>query len=132
MGENLPGIYRKSLWEIYARSVALVTVLGLVAAGIIGGYDLVERFNPAWTLNASMQVKYTSNEAYTKFGAFHQGLSESEITRQRLKHYEELLRMERQNASQSLVKVGLGLAVILVLNLIVFGVERRRLRSSNR
>ncbi len=132
MGENLPGIYRKSLWEIYARAVAFVSIFGLVVAGVIGGYDLVERIFPTWTLNAAMQIKYESNDAYTKFGAFHKDLSESEITRQRTSHYEDLLRMERKNAGQSLVRVAWGLLVILLLNLMLIGIDRRRIKRLNR
>lgn len=119
MVENLRALYRQSLWQVYARAIAIVSILGLLMAGIIGGYDLLELSFPAWTLNSALHEKYQSNESFTKFGAFHKGLSDAELTRQRQENYEGLLRTERRNATQSLAKVGLGLLVMGVLNLIL-------------
>jgi|GEM_PF-5710700 len=108
--------YRQSLWDVYARSISLISVAALVAAFVMGGYSLVKIANPALTLASSLHEKYQTNESYTQFGTFKKDLSQEEIKRERMANYEQLLRMERRDAKQRLIQVGFSLIVIATLN----------------
>ncbi len=116
MEASLKKDYQQSFWESYSRAISLISVLSLVIAFVIGSYDLLKLIRPEFTLSSNLQEKYKTNESYTGFGAFKKNLSEKEIARERTLNYEKLLRMERRNAQQRLVKVGFTLLIITILN----------------
>lgn len=116
MSQSLKQHYRKHLWDIYARAISLVSVLGVTIVLVIGCYDLGRIFSPSLTLNSALHEKYKNNDSYTEYGTFKKSLTEEQITLERNQNYEKLLRIERRNGQQRLTKVGLGLLVIIVLN----------------
>ncbi len=120
MKSTFARVYKETLWRIYARSVSFVSVLGFVIIVVLGGYDLLELASPKFTMASGLYEKYQTNETFTKFGALKQGLSDDEVTRERISNYEQLLRMERQDAKQSLVKIGLACLALLILNGFLF------------
>lgn len=129
MTNHLTETYRaKGLWQVYASAVATVSIAALVVAFVIGGYDLLKLSFPAFTLNSALHEKYQTNESYTEFGTFKKELSQEEITRERTANYDKLLRIERRNALQRLIKVGLALLAIAILNGIVV-IAARRIRG---
>lgn len=103
-----------------------MSVLGLMVAFVMGAYDLVQWTFPKFTLNASLTEKYQSDEAYTKFDVLKKDRSAEEITRERLIDYEKMLRMERRNARQNLVKVVFVLLVIAFMNAVLAITYRRK------
>ncbi len=126
MSDKLSSYYKASLWEIYARAISLVSIVGIVAVVVIGGYDLVEIAAPQVTMNAKTYEKYQSDEAYTKFGAMKKNLSAAQVTQERKAFYAQALNIERKQALQSLTRVGLGLLAIALLNLLLVINYRRR------
>jgi hypothetical protein len=108
--------YRRRLWYIYARAVSMVSVLGVTIALMIGGYDVVKIISPSSTLNSALHEKYQNNDSYTEYGTFKKSLTDPQITRERTLNYAKLLRIERRNGQQRLIKVGLGLFVLLAMN----------------
>ncbi|MBI2345756.1 MAG: hypothetical protein HYV03_02495 [Deltaproteobacteria bacterium] len=116
MEPPLGTIYRQTLRESYSRAIALISILGVVVAVVIGGYDLLQLIRPDFTLSSALREKYSTNESYTEFGTFKSELSEEQISHERMANYEKLLRMERRNAQQRLVKTGLALLAIAALN----------------
>ena len=128
---SLKRIYGESIWELYARAVSLVTVIVIVVAFVMGGRDLFKLTFPEYTLNASLHEKYKSNESYTNFGVLKKGLTHEQITLERIANYEKLLRMERRGAKQNMVKIGLALVIVAILNgvlLITYRVKKNRER----
>lgn len=126
MANPLPAMYRRGLWEVYARAVSLISILALAVAFVVGGYDLVKLAIPAFTLNSALHEKYQTNESYTEFGTFKKELSPDAITHERTENYKKLLRMERRNALQRLVKVALAILIIAILNGVLIVTYRRR------
>lgn len=116
MEKTLTEIHKRSLWNVYAHAVSLISILALVVAFVIGGYDLIKLAIPAFTLNSALHEKYQTNESYTEFGTFKKELSPDAITHERTENYEKLLRMERRNALQRLIKVALAILIITILN----------------
>jgi len=117
--------YKNPLLEIYTRAVAIVTVLTIVVAFVMGVCDLIEWTKPNWTLSSGLHEKYQNNESFTQFGAFYKGSSQEEITKQRVANYEKLLRMEQRNAKLSLIKVFLALVIVGVLNVTVILIHKK-------
>lgn len=110
---------------VYARAISMISVLTLVVAFVIGGYDLLKLAFPAFTLNSALHEKYQTNESYTEFGTFKKELTQETITHERTENYAKLLRMERLNALQRLVKVGLAIVVVAALNGILLVTYRK-------
>lgn len=108
--------YKKGLWGIYANAVSMIGILTFVVAFIIGGYDLIRLAFPQFTLNSALYEKYQTNESYTEFGKFRNDVPEKDVTYERTANYQKLLRIERQNALQRLVKVGLAVVIVTILN----------------
>lgn len=126
MERPLADFYRGRIWDLYARAVSAVTIIVLVVACVLGGFDLLKFAFPGFTLNSSMHEKYQSNDAYTDFGTFRKELSDRQITLERTANYEKLLRMEQRDAAQRLVKIAFALAAVAVLNVILVFTGRRR------
>lgn len=116
MKNPLKDNYRKQLWDIYARAVSMISTLVIVVSFVIGGYDLAKLAFPAFTLNSALHEKYQTNESYTEFGKFNKDLPQEAITHERVENYKKLLRMERRNALQRIVKVLLAVFIVAVLN----------------
>ena len=131
MPSRLEQEYGKRLWAIYAHAVSIVSVLAVTVAVMFGGYDLVRIASPATTLNSALHEKYRSNETNTGYGTFKTSLTEDRITRERTLNYEKLLRMERRSGRQRLIKAGLVLGVLGILNVLVLSAGRRRYDSSS-
>ena len=126
MSQPLQQHYRKHLWEIYARAISLVSVLGVTIVLVVGCYDFGRIFSPALTLNSALHEKYQSNESYTEYGTFKKSLTEEQITLERNQNYEKLLRIERRNGQQRLSKVGMVLLVIIIMNSFLVIIGNRR------
>ena len=118
--------YPQRLWESYARAVSLISVLGVVICFVVGGYDLLKLVAPEFTLNSALREKYKTNDSYTEFRSFKKDLPEERLTYERTENYQKLLRIERQNALQRLVKVVLALLIIVLINWIFILTSRRR------
>ncbi len=108
--------YKNRIWELYARAISTVSVLAVVAAFVIGGYDIIKLALPSITLNSALHEKYRTNESFTDYGTFKKDLSEEAITIQRSGNYQKLLKMERRDAWQRLIKVALALIALAALN----------------
>src|SRR3989338_2777288 len=120
-------VHRESLWKSYSRAVSFISILTFVVSFVIGGYDLLKLIHPQFTLNSALQEKYKTNESYTEFGTFKKKISEEQITHERIANYQKLLRMERQNARQRLIKIGFALFAVMILNgVFVFTLRWRR------
>lgn len=126
MKNPLSKIYKSDLWDVYARAVSVVSVLVVVVACVMGGYDLLKLAFPAFTLNSALHEKYQTNESYTEFGTFKKDQPQEKITHERIENYNKLLRMERLNALQQLVKVGLAIVIVLTLNGILITTYRKK------
>ncbi len=126
MERPLADMYRGRVWELYARAVSAVTVITLVVACVLGGFDVLKLAFPALTLNSALHEKYQTNDSYTDFGTFRKELSDRQITLERTANYEKLLRMERRDATQRLIKIGFALAAVGLLNGVLVVVSRRR------
>lgn len=126
MIRELAKTYKKGLWDVYAHAISMISILTLVVAFVIGGYDLLKLALPEFTLNSALHEKYQTNESYTEFGQFKKELSAEDVTYERTANYKKLLRMERQNALQRLVKVGLAVFICAIMNGILIIVYRGR------
>lgn len=126
MESILANTYKNKIWDVYAHAVSMITILTLVVAFVIGAYDLVKLAFPSFTLNSALHEKYRTNDLYTEFGMFKKELSQDEITRERTANYDKLIRMERRNAAQRLVKTALAVIVVAVLNGALVITGRRR------
>ena len=126
MKDPIKGIYKESLWQVYARAISLVSIFGLLIAAVIGGYDIVELTFPKFTLSSNTAERYRSNESYTRYGAVKKNLTPAQITHERTAGYEELIRAERGRAQQSLVRVSIGLLLLGILNGLLVLTHRRK------
>ncbi|MBI4124390.1 MAG: hypothetical protein HY609_06285 [Deltaproteobacteria bacterium] len=119
--------YPQNLRTSYSLAVSFVSIFVVVISFVIGGYDLLKMIRPEFTLSSALREKYKTNESYTEFGTFKKNFPEERITYERLANYEKLLRMERQNARQRLVKVGFALLIVVIINgVFVFSSPRKR------
>lgn len=125
MNGVLANTYKRKIWDVYAHAVSIISILTLVIAFVIGAYDLVKLTFPSLTLNSALHEKYRTNESYTEFGTFKKGLSEDAITYERTANYDKLIRMERRNAAQRLVKVALAVIAVAILNSTLLIMGRR-------
>ena len=116
------------MWDIYARAITLISIIVIVIAFVMGCRDLLKLTFPEFTLNASLHEKYRTNESYTDFGAFKKGLTEEQITRERIANYEKLIRMEQRGAKQNLTNVGFAVLIIAILNTVLVITYRQRLK----
>lgn len=130
MVSALINAYKKKIWDFYAGAVSAITILTLVVAFVIGAYDMVKLGFPSFTLNSALLEKYRTNESYTEFGTFKKGLSQDEITYERTANFDKLIRMERRNALQRLVKVAFALIAVAILNVILAITGRRRFEQA--
>lgn len=119
MEPQLAEIYKQGILEFYARAVSTITILTVVVAFVLGGYDLFKLAFPSLTLNSALHEKYQNNESYTDFGTFKKELTQDSITRERTANYEKLLRMERRDAAQRLLKIGFALIAVVLLNMVL-------------
>ncbi len=126
MESPLANTYKNKIWDVYAHAVSTISILALVVAFVIGAYDLVKLAFPAFTLNSALHEKYRTNESYTEFGTFKKELSEDKISRERTANYDKLVRMERRDALQRLVKVASAVIVIAILNGALVLIGRKR------
>lgn len=124
MEADLTDLYKGKIWEVYARAVSTITILTIVVTFVIGTYDIVRLAFPAFTLNSALHEKYQTNESYTDFGTFKKDIPEETITHERTANYDKLLRMERRDASQRLLKVALAMFIIVILNSVLLMTNR--------
>jgi len=110
----------------------MVSILGVTIAFVIGGYDVVKIISPSTTLNSALHEKYQNNDSYTEYGTFKKSLTEQQITQERTLNYEKLLRIERRNGQQRLLKVGLGLLVLLAMNALLVHAGGRKFIGEQR
>lgn len=129
MVNALRDTYKNKILDVYAHAVSIVSILTIVVAFVIGTYDIVKLAFPTFTLNSALYEKYQTNESYTDFGTFKKELSQDAITRERTANYDKLIRMERRDAAQRLVKVAAAIIVIAVLNSALVLVLRRNKTS---
>lgn len=129
MVNALRDTYKNKILDVYAHAVSIISILTVVVAFVIGTYDLVKLAFPAFTLNSALHEKYLTNDSYTDFGTFKKGLSQDAITHERTANYDKLIRMERRDAAQRLVKVAAAIIVIAVLNSALVLVLRRNKTS---
>ena len=120
---------KKSILEIYALAVCFVTLICFVVALGIGIYDLIQIFNPAFTLNAYEYERHQSKEAFRRSPGRElmmvapgipievPELSDEERTKEREESYQAILRSERRRGIQSLTIVG----IVMMIDLCVFG-----------
>ncbi len=126
---------KKSILEIYAFAVCFVALVCSVIALGIGVYDLIQIANPEFTIPAYEYERHQSNEAFraplglgmplggrVPFGVA-PGIPmepterpEEEVTQQREKSYEAVIRSEQRRAMQSLIQV----VIVLVIDVLVF------------
>lgn len=125
---------KKSILEIYAFAVCFSTIVCFVVALGVGVYDVVQIVNPEFTLNSREYSRHQSNDA---FWDSHRDRWESrekerprppehELTKQREESYQQALRSEKRDASQSLVKV----AIVMLIDGLVFMIHWRVARRA--
>ena len=143
--------------EIYGLAVCFTALLCFVIALGVGLYDLLQVASPEFTLNAYEHERHQSNDSFrTAFPmligpGMHVGSSvtgtvvppalppaiqaglpsvpEEEITRQREESYRSVLRAERRRGGQSLARVG----IVMAIDMLVFfphWILARRVRVS--
>lgn len=127
MESSLTKTYKDRISDVYTNAVAMISILTLVVAFVIGSYDLVKLVFPAFTLNSALHEKYRSNESYTDFGTFKKELSQDAITHERTANYDKLIRMERRDAVQRLVKVVSAVVIIAILNGALLIIGRKKM-----
>ena len=145
--------------ETYGLAVCFTALLCFVIALGVGLYDLLQIASPEFTLNAYEHERHQSNDSFrTAFPmligpSMHVGSSmtgavpppippsiraglpsipessEDEITRQREERYRSVLRAERRRGGQSLARVG----IVMAIDMLVFfphWILARRVRVS--
>lgn len=130
MVTSLANTYKNKIWDVYANAVSAISILTLVVAFILGAYDVVKLVFPSFTLNSALHEKYKSNDSYTEFGTFKKELSEDAISHERIANYDKLIRMERRDAAQRLVKIAFAVVAIALLNVILAIVGRKRFEKN--
>lgn len=130
MWRPLKKLYANKIWDVYASAVSAISILTVVVVFVLGTYDFVKLIFPAFTLNSALHEKYQTNESYTDYGTFKKELSAETITRERTANYEKLIRMERRDAVQRLIKVASALIVIVILNGVLMMTGRKRFEEN--
>lgn len=114
------GFLKKSLLEIYALVVCLITLVCIVFISGAGIYNIISIASPRLTIAGYTYSKYISNDGYKyEYGKEREdlkGLSEEEVTKKRTAALEVALIEEQRSAGSELIKN----VIALLLNSIVF------------
>jgi hypothetical protein len=116
---------KRSLLEIYALSVCLVTLVCFVVALGVAVYDVIQILNPEFTLNARLLEKHQSNKNFIKDWPKKKPVpSGAKLTKLRQESYKQALRVEQREAVQSITWA----TIIIVLDVGLFWVHWRLAR----
>lgn len=99
----------KSLLQVYALTVCFATLMCLVVALGIGIYDVVQVASPGFTVQEHML--WQSDEHFLLYHPDKKGLPPDELKSLREQHRQAAMETERRGALQSLVFMGIIIAI---------------------
>ena len=114
---------KKSILEIYALLVCVITLVWALVALGVGIYDCVKIAAPRLTVASYTYSKYLSNEHYRETCCTNKdsiaNLTENEVTAKRVEGLQITLDEEQRSGVQSLIQS----SIALLLNICVFFVH---------